>query len=179
MSNQWVWDCVMCYDVLLCAAVTLAPPSGRSVSSPSPLFFFLSGGRGDNGSPIIVFPEFPAFGEITDREFHNVLTYLTSVPRYQTTHTAPLGHIYVKWMMKDGEAASVCVSASRWQRIPDTSLQLCSADEPSVLQWDCMNIKWSMKESNQTAISFCLFFIFGIFIFCSSSFSTSPPSSCL
>uniref|UniRef100_A0A3Q1GKS9 Uncharacterized protein n=1 Tax=Acanthochromis polyacanthus TaxID=80966 RepID=A0A3Q1GKS9_9TELE len=44
-------------------------------------FAFLSGGRGDNGSPIIVFPEFPAFGEITDREFHNVLTYLTSVPR--------------------------------------------------------------------------------------------------
>uniref|UniRef100_A0A3P8S7H5 MCF.2 cell line derived transforming sequence like n=1 Tax=Amphiprion percula TaxID=161767 RepID=A0A3P8S7H5_AMPPE len=45
-------------------------------------FAFLSGGRGDNGSPIIVFPEFPAFGEITDREFHNVLTYLTSVPRH-------------------------------------------------------------------------------------------------
>uniref|UniRef100_A0A3Q3FVY0 MCF.2 cell line derived transforming sequence like n=1 Tax=Labrus bergylta TaxID=56723 RepID=A0A3Q3FVY0_9LABR len=43
-------------------------------------FAFLSGGRGDNGSPIIVFPEFPAFGEITDGEFHNVLTYLTSVP---------------------------------------------------------------------------------------------------
>lgn len=43
-------------------------------------FYFL-GGRGDNGSPIIVFPEFPTFGEITDREFHNVLTYLTSVPR--------------------------------------------------------------------------------------------------
>uniref|UniRef100_A0A3Q3EQR1 Uncharacterized protein n=1 Tax=Labrus bergylta TaxID=56723 RepID=A0A3Q3EQR1_9LABR len=40
-------------------------------------FAFLSGGRGDNGSPIIVFPEFPAFGEITDGEFHNVLTYLT------------------------------------------------------------------------------------------------------
>uniref|UniRef100_A0A7N6A4V9 MCF.2 cell line derived transforming sequence like n=1 Tax=Anabas testudineus TaxID=64144 RepID=A0A7N6A4V9_ANATE len=43
------------------------------------------GGRGDNGSPIIVFPEFPAFGEITDREFHNVLTYLTSVPSLSST----------------------------------------------------------------------------------------------
>uniref|UniRef100_A0A7N6A940 MCF.2 cell line derived transforming sequence like n=1 Tax=Anabas testudineus TaxID=64144 RepID=A0A7N6A940_ANATE len=42
-------------------------------------------GRGDNGSPIIVFPEFPAFGEITDREFHNVLTYLTSVPSLSST----------------------------------------------------------------------------------------------
>lgn len=39
------------------------------------------GGRGDNGSPVIIFPEFPTLGEITDREFHNVLTYLTSVPR--------------------------------------------------------------------------------------------------
>ncbi|XP_066515656.1 guanine nucleotide exchange factor DBS-like, partial [Hoplias malabaricus] len=43
-------------------------------------FAFLSGGRGQDGSPIIIFPEFPAFGEIGDQEFHNVLTYLTSVP---------------------------------------------------------------------------------------------------
>uniref|UniRef100_A0A4W6CJN3 MCF.2 cell line derived transforming sequence like n=1 Tax=Lates calcarifer TaxID=8187 RepID=A0A4W6CJN3_LATCA len=49
------------------------------------LFLFFLGGRGDNGSPIIVFPEFPAFGEITDREFHNVLTYLTSVPSLSST----------------------------------------------------------------------------------------------
>uniref|UniRef100_A0A4W5PVH4 MCF.2 cell line derived transforming sequence like n=1 Tax=Hucho hucho TaxID=62062 RepID=A0A4W5PVH4_9TELE len=38
------------------------------------------GGRAENGSPIIVFPEFPAFGELQEEEFHNVLTYLTSVP---------------------------------------------------------------------------------------------------
>uniref|UniRef100_A0A8C7E1A1 MCF.2 cell line derived transforming sequence like n=1 Tax=Oncorhynchus kisutch TaxID=8019 RepID=A0A8C7E1A1_ONCKI len=37
-------------------------------------------GRAENGSPIIVFPEFPAFGELQEEEFHNVLTYLTSVP---------------------------------------------------------------------------------------------------
>ncbi|XP_070969229.1 guanine nucleotide exchange factor DBS isoform X7 [Oncorhynchus clarkii lewisi] len=43
-------------------------------------FAFLSGGRAENGSPIIVFPEFPAFGELQEEEFHNVLTYLTSVP---------------------------------------------------------------------------------------------------
>ncbi|XP_046871213.1 guanine nucleotide exchange factor DBS-like isoform X2 [Hypomesus transpacificus] len=48
-------------------------------------FAFLSGGRGQNGSPIIVFPEFPAFGEIQKREFHNVLTYLTSVPSVAAT----------------------------------------------------------------------------------------------
>ncbi|KTG43713.1 hypothetical protein cypCar_00014052, partial [Cyprinus carpio] len=43
-------------------------------------FAFLSGGRGQNGSPIIIFPEYPAFGELEEQEFHNVLTYLTSVP---------------------------------------------------------------------------------------------------
>ncbi|CAL8341750.1 unnamed protein product [Boreogadus saida] len=48
-------------------------------------FAFLSGGRGQNGSPIIVFPEFPAFGEILETEFHNVLTYLTSVPSLSAT----------------------------------------------------------------------------------------------
>ncbi|CAL8266505.1 unnamed protein product [Lota lota] len=48
-------------------------------------FAFLSGGRGQNGSPIIVFPEFPAFGEISETEFHNVLTYLTSVPSLSAT----------------------------------------------------------------------------------------------
>uniref|UniRef100_A0A674PDB9 MCF.2 cell line derived transforming sequence like n=1 Tax=Takifugu rubripes TaxID=31033 RepID=A0A674PDB9_TAKRU len=61
----------------LCAA-DIAPELRRQ-------FAFLSGGRGDNGSPIIVFPEFPTFGEITDREFHNVLTYLTSVPSLSST----------------------------------------------------------------------------------------------
>uniref|UniRef100_A0A8B9RFB7 Mcf.2 cell line derived transforming sequence-like a n=1 Tax=Astyanax mexicanus TaxID=7994 RepID=A0A8B9RFB7_ASTMX len=44
-------------------------------------FAFLSGGRGNNGSPIVVFPEYPAFSELQEQEFHNVLTYLTSVPR--------------------------------------------------------------------------------------------------
>ncbi|KAK0133068.1 Guanine nucleotide exchange factor DBS [Merluccius polli] len=48
-------------------------------------FAILSGGRGQNGSPIIVFPEFPAFGEISEMEFHNVLTYLTSVPSLSAT----------------------------------------------------------------------------------------------
>uniref|UniRef100_A0A3Q2PDY0 MCF.2 cell line derived transforming sequence like n=1 Tax=Fundulus heteroclitus TaxID=8078 RepID=A0A3Q2PDY0_FUNHE len=62
------------------------PPRAADITSDlRKQFAFLSGGRGDNGSPIIVFPEFPAFGEITDREFHNVLTYLTSVPSLSST----------------------------------------------------------------------------------------------
>ncbi|XP_060715937.1 guanine nucleotide exchange factor DBS isoform X1 [Tachysurus vachellii] len=43
-------------------------------------FAFLPGGRGKNGNPIIIFPEFPTFTELQEEEFHNVLTYLTSVP---------------------------------------------------------------------------------------------------
>uniref|UniRef100_A0A4W6ELA8 MCF.2 cell line derived transforming sequence like n=1 Tax=Lates calcarifer TaxID=8187 RepID=A0A4W6ELA8_LATCA len=37
-------------------------------------------GRGMNGSPIIIFPEFPAFGELEEEEVQNVLSYLTSIP---------------------------------------------------------------------------------------------------
>ncbi|XP_066517251.1 guanine nucleotide exchange factor DBS isoform X2 [Hoplias malabaricus] len=48
-------------------------------------FAFLSGGRGENGSPIIIFPEFPAFTELQEQEFHNVLTYLTSVPSFSAS----------------------------------------------------------------------------------------------
>lgn len=46
-------------------------------------YFCLSilGGRGQDGSPIIIFPEFPSFCELGDQEFRNVLTYLTSIPR--------------------------------------------------------------------------------------------------
>ncbi|XP_042260899.1 guanine nucleotide exchange factor DBS isoform X1 [Thunnus maccoyii] len=43
-------------------------------------FAILPGGRGINGSPIIVFPEFPTFSELEEEEIQNVLSYLTSVP---------------------------------------------------------------------------------------------------
>ncbi|XP_051563973.1 guanine nucleotide exchange factor DBS-like isoform X2 [Myxocyprinus asiaticus] len=55
-------------------------------------FAFLPGGRGQDGSPIIIFPEFPSFCEIGDQEFRNVLTYLTSVP---SLSTAGVGFIVV------------------------------------------------------------------------------------
>lgn len=44
-------------------------------------YLSILGGRGQDGSPIIIFPEFPSFCEIGDQEFRNVLTYLTSIPR--------------------------------------------------------------------------------------------------
>ncbi|KAM9327952.1 guanine nucleotide exchange factor DBS isoform 2-T2 [Pholidichthys leucotaenia] len=43
-------------------------------------FAILPGGRGTNGSPIIVFPEFPDFSELEEEEVQNVLSYLTSLP---------------------------------------------------------------------------------------------------
>ncbi|XP_015219741.2 guanine nucleotide exchange factor DBS isoform X4 [Lepisosteus oculatus] len=55
-------------------------------------FAYLSGGRGENNSPIITFPEYPTFNEIQEKEFHNVLTYLTSIPSLQA---AGVGFILV------------------------------------------------------------------------------------
>ncbi|GAA6227372.1 guanine nucleotide exchange factor DBS isoform X2 [Lates japonicus] len=75
---HWLCDEIMQLDSSPLRAADITPDLKKQ-------FAFLSGGRGDNGSPIIVFPEFPAFGEITDREFHNVLTYLTSVPSLSST----------------------------------------------------------------------------------------------
>ncbi|KAM7380318.1 hypothetical protein PAMP_003626 [Pampus punctatissimus] len=77
-SCFWLYDDIMQLDSSPLRAADIHPDLKKQ-------FAFLSGGRGDNGSPIIVFPEFPAFGEITDREFHNVLTYLTSVPSLSST----------------------------------------------------------------------------------------------
>ncbi|XP_072254041.1 guanine nucleotide exchange factor DBS isoform X1 [Leuresthes tenuis] len=59
-------------DVPLCAA--------EIGSELQKQFAILPGGRGMNGSPIIIFPESPAFNELEEGEIHNVLGYLTSVP---------------------------------------------------------------------------------------------------
>ncbi|KAM8721795.1 guanine nucleotide exchange factor DBS isoform 4-T4 [Acanthopagrus schlegelii] len=58
-------------DGLLCAEI------GSELQKQ---FAILPGGRGMNGSPIIVFPEFPAFSELEEGEVQNVLSYLASVP---------------------------------------------------------------------------------------------------
>ncbi|KAG7456928.1 hypothetical protein MATL_G00241150 [Megalops atlanticus] len=43
-------------------------------------FAILSGGRGKDGAPIITFPEFSGFNDISEEDFLNVVTYLTSIP---------------------------------------------------------------------------------------------------
>ncbi|XP_074846700.1 guanine nucleotide exchange factor DBS isoform X3 [Carettochelys insculpta] len=55
-------------------------------------FAYLSGGRGEDGCPVITFPDYPAFSEIAEEEFQKVLTYLTSVPSLQD---AGIGFILV------------------------------------------------------------------------------------
>uniref|UniRef100_A0A8C2PQM0 Mcf.2 cell line derived transforming sequence-like b n=1 Tax=Cyprinus carpio TaxID=7962 RepID=A0A8C2PQM0_CYPCA len=55
-------------------------------------------GRGEDGSPVIIFPEFPSFCEIGDQEFRNVLTYLTSIP---SLSAAGVGFIVVIDRRKD------------------------------------------------------------------------------
>ncbi|XP_013961936.1 guanine nucleotide exchange factor DBS isoform X35 [Canis lupus familiaris] len=55
-------------------------------------FAYLSGGRGQDGSPVITFPDYPAFSDVPDKEFQNVMTYLTSIPSLQD---AGIGFILV------------------------------------------------------------------------------------
>uniref|UniRef100_A0A3Q4GYY6 Uncharacterized protein n=1 Tax=Neolamprologus brichardi TaxID=32507 RepID=A0A3Q4GYY6_NEOBR len=50
-------------------------------------FASLSGGRGKDGAPIITFPEYSGFSEVPEEDFLNVVTYLTSIPRYVYSHT--------------------------------------------------------------------------------------------
>ncbi|XP_036996654.2 guanine nucleotide exchange factor DBS isoform X2 [Artibeus jamaicensis] len=55
-------------------------------------FAYLSGGRGQDGSPVITFPDYPTFSDVPDKEFQNVMTYLTSIPSLQD---AGIGFILV------------------------------------------------------------------------------------
>lgn len=50
---------------------------GARLSCPAPS----PGGRGQDGSPVITFPDYPAFSDVPDKEFQSVMTYLTSIPR--------------------------------------------------------------------------------------------------
>ncbi|XP_077014840.1 guanine nucleotide exchange factor DBS isoform X12 [Tamandua tetradactyla] len=55
-------------------------------------FAYLSGGRGQDGCPVITFPDYPAFSDIPDKEFQSVMTYLTGIPSLQD---AGIGFILV------------------------------------------------------------------------------------
>ncbi|XP_078063171.1 guanine nucleotide exchange factor DBS [Mustelus asterias] len=55
-------------------------------------FAILSGGRSGDGAPIITFPEHMAFGDLSEEDFLNVVTYLTSIP---SLDAASIGFIII------------------------------------------------------------------------------------
>nr|XP_057906787.1 guanine nucleotide exchange factor DBS isoform X2 [Doryrhamphus excisus] len=70
--QQLLYEILQTQDVPLCAA--------QIGSELQKQFATLPGGRGTDGSPIIIFPEFPSFSELEEEEIQNVLGYLTRVP---------------------------------------------------------------------------------------------------
>ncbi|XP_051782278.1 guanine nucleotide exchange factor DBS isoform X5 [Erpetoichthys calabaricus] len=115
------------YYSLLQACLRLAPVLHNEImqQDTSPLhakeienqlkqqFAFLSGGRGENSCPIITFPECPAFADIQDKEFHDVLTYLTSIPSLQA---AGVGFVVIIDRRQD-----------RWSSVKGTLLRIAGS----------------------------------------------------
>lgn len=64
---------------------------GALVPQLSAAFALSPGGRGQDGSPVITFPDYPAFSDVPDKEFQNVMTYLTSIPRCVSPNPPQLG----------------------------------------------------------------------------------------
>uniref|UniRef100_A0A8C0DZH2 MCF2L n=1 Tax=Balaenoptera musculus TaxID=9771 RepID=A0A8C0DZH2_BALMU len=85
-------------------------------------FAYLSGGRGQDGSPVITFPDYPAFGDVPDKDFQNVMTYLTSIPSLQD---AGVGFILVIDRRQD-RWTSVKASILRIAVTPVGSMRRCS-----------------------------------------------------
>ncbi|XP_073351614.1 guanine nucleotide exchange factor DBS isoform X2 [Pagrus major] len=77
ITRLWLQLKMMTDDILQREEGLLCAEIGSELQKQ---FAILPGGRGINGSPIIVFPEFPAFGELEEEEVQNVLSYLASVP---------------------------------------------------------------------------------------------------
>ncbi|KAM8873799.1 guanine nucleotide exchange factor DBS isoform 11-T11 [Spinachia spinachia] len=90
-------------------------------------FASLSGGRGKDGAPIIIFPEFSNFSEVPEDDFLNVVTYLTSIP---SLDAASIGFIIIIDRRKD-KWSSVKASLSRIAGAFPGNLQLVLVLRPS------------------------------------------------
>nr|XP_034988601.1 probable guanine nucleotide exchange factor MCF2L2 isoform X4 [Zootoca vivipara] len=90
-------------------------------------FAILSGGRGNDGAPIITFPEYAGFSEIPDEDFLNVVTYLTSIPSLEA---ASIGFIIVIDRRRDKWSA-VKASLTRIAGAFPGNLQLVFVLRPS------------------------------------------------
>uniref|UniRef100_A0A8C8DUX5 MCF.2 cell line derived transforming sequence-like 2 n=1 Tax=Oryzias sinensis TaxID=183150 RepID=A0A8C8DUX5_9TELE len=64
----------------------------------SMILCFSAGGRGKDGAPIIIFPEYSGFSEVPEEDFLNVVTYLTSIP---SLDAASIGFIIIMDRRKD------------------------------------------------------------------------------
>uniref|UniRef100_A0A8C2TYK7 MCF.2 cell line derived transforming sequence like n=1 Tax=Coturnix japonica TaxID=93934 RepID=A0A8C2TYK7_COTJA len=84
-QTEWLSNEVMYQDIIPLYAADIHDQLEKQ-------FAYLSGGRGENGCPVITFPDYPAFSEIPEKEFQNVLTYLTSIP---SLRDARIGFILV------------------------------------------------------------------------------------
>ncbi|XP_029939715.1 guanine nucleotide exchange factor DBS isoform X3 [Salarias fasciatus] len=90
-------------------------------------FALLSGGRGKDGAPIIIFPEYSGFSEVPEEDFLNVVTYLTSIP---SLDAASIGFIIIIDRRKD-KWSSVKASLSRIAGAFPGNLQLVLVLRPS------------------------------------------------
>ncbi|XP_069753200.1 guanine nucleotide exchange factor DBS [Narcine bancroftii] len=90
-------------------------------------FAILSGGRSRDGAPIITFPEHTGFGDLSDDEFLNVVTYLTSIP---SLDAASIGFIIIIDRRKD-KWSSVKASLMRIAGAFPGNLQLVFVLRPS------------------------------------------------
>ncbi|XP_033936510.1 guanine nucleotide exchange factor DBS isoform X5 [Pseudochaenichthys georgianus] len=90
-------------------------------------FALLSGGRGKDGAPIIIFPEYSSFSEVPEEDFLNVVTYLTSIP---SLDAASIGFVIVMDRRKD-KWSSVKASLSRIAGAFPGNLQLVLVLRPS------------------------------------------------
>ena len=91
------------------------------------------GGRGKDGAPIITFPEYSGFSEVPEDDFLNVITYLTSIPRYPHT------------LVTVGEAHFVTAMSC-----------LCSLDAASIgfiIVIDRRKDKWSSVKASLSRIA--------------------------
>uniref|UniRef100_A0AAR2JZW1 MCF.2 cell line derived transforming sequence-like 2 n=1 Tax=Pygocentrus nattereri TaxID=42514 RepID=A0AAR2JZW1_PYGNA len=90
-------------------------------------FALLSGGRGNDGAPIITFPEYSGFNELPEEDFINVVTYLTSIP---SLDAASIGFIIIIDRRRD-KWSSVKASLARIAGAFPGNLQLVLVLRPS------------------------------------------------
>ncbi|XP_055501353.1 guanine nucleotide exchange factor DBS isoform X2 [Leucoraja erinacea] len=90
-------------------------------------FAILSGGRSRDGAPIITFSEHATFGDLSDEDFLNVVTYLTSIP---SLDAASIGFIIIIDRRKD-KWSSVKASLMRIAGAFPGNLQLVFVLRPS------------------------------------------------